>query len=157
MKQLRFKLNGKKEEVMVEEGLRLVDLLRNRFGLCGAKISCEQGECGACTVLLDNQAVHSCLILAVQTEGCEVITVEGLEKDGKLDPVQEAFMECGAIQCGFCTPGMIMSAKGLLLNNPKPTDKEIKEALEGNLCRCTGYTKILQAVRLAAERSGSQC
>ena len=157
MKQLQFKLNGKNEEVIVEEGLRLVDLLRDRYGLCGTKISCEQGECGACTILLNNQAVHSCLVLAIQAEGCEVVTVEGLEKDGKLDPVQEAFMECGAIQCGFCTPGMIISAKGLLLNNPQPTDEEIKEALEGNLCRCTGYTKILQAVRLAAERGDSLC
>lgn len=157
MKHLKFVLNGREEETEVMEGLRLVDLLRNVYGLCGTKESCGQGECGACTVLVDNKAVHSCLLLAIQVENCEVTTIEGLGRDGKPDPVQEAFMECGAIQCGFCTPGMIMSAKGLLLANPSPSDDEIKEALEGNICRCTGYTKIIQAVRLAAERGAGLC
>lgn len=157
MKHLKFVLNGREEETEVVEGLRLVDLLRNEYGLCGTKESCGQGECGACTVLVDNKAVHSCLLLALQVENCEVTTIEGLGMDGKPDPVQEAFMECGAIQCGFCTPGMIMSAKGLLLANPSPSDDEIKEALEGNICRCTGYTKIIQAVRLAAERGAGLC
>lgn len=157
MKHLKFVLNGREEETEVVEGLRLVDLLRNEYGLCGTKESCGQGECGVCTVLVDNKAVHSCLLLALQVENCEVTTIEGLGMDGKPDPVQEAFMECGAIQCGFCTPGMIMSVKGLLLANPSPSDDEIKEALEGNICRCTGYTKIIQAVRLAAERGAGLC
>lgn len=157
MKRLKFILNGKGEETEVPEGIRLVDLLRDVYGLCGTKESCGQGECGACTVLVNKKAVHSCLLLAVQVEDCEVVTIEGLERDGKLDPVQEAFMACGAIQCGFCTPGMIMSAKGLLLSNPDPSDEEIKEALEGNICRCTGYTKIIQAVRLAAKKGAGLC
>ncbi len=151
-KTIHFTLNGNPQTIEVDAGLRLVDLLREKFDLCGTKESCGQGECGACTVLVNNEAVHSCLMLAEQADGTDVLTIEGLEKDGQLDPIQTAFIECGAIQCGYCTPGMIMSTKGLLLNNSHPTDDEIKEALAGNLCRCTGYSKILQAVKLAAQR-----
>lgn len=151
-KTIRFTLNGNPQAIEVADGLRLVDLLREGFNLCGTKESCGQGECGACTVLVNNKAVHSCLMLAEQADGTSVVTIEGLAKDGELDPIQTAFVESGAIQCGYCTPGMIMSAKGLLLHNSHPTDDEIKEALAGNLCRCTGYTKILQAVKLAAQR-----
>lgn len=151
-KTIRFTLNGISQTFEVDAGLRLVDLLREKFKLFGTKESCGQGECGACTVLLNNDAVHSCLTLATQADGADIVTIEGLERNGELDPIQTAFIECGAIQCGYCTPGMIMSAKGLLLHNPHPTDDEIKEALAGNLCRCTGYTKILEAVKLAAQR-----
>lgn len=119
------------------------------LNLTGTKEACGQGECGACTVLLDNEAVNSCLVLAEQVDGKSVTTIEGLAKDGVLDPLQQAFVDCGAIQCGFCTPGMIMSAKGLLLKNPNPTEEEIKEAVEGNICRCTGYVKIIEAVKQA--------
>jgi aerobic-type carbon monoxide dehydrogenase small subunit (CoxS/CutS family) len=152
MLHIRFKLNGKKVEAEVREGTRAIDLLRNTFGLTGTKESCGQGECGSCTILLDEEAVHSCLLLAAQMDGCRVVTIEGLEKDGELDVLQQAFLDAGAIQCGYCTPGMIMAAKGLLLHNPTPTTDEIKEAMSGNLCRCTGYKKIREAVELAAER-----
>ena len=127
----------------------MLDLLRDTLNLTGTKEACGQGECGACTVLLDNEAVNSCLVLAEQVDGKSVTTIEGLAKDGVLDPLQQAFVDCGAIQCGFCTPGMIMSAKGLLLKNPNPTEEEIKEAVEGNICRCTGYVKIIEAVKRA--------
>lgn len=151
---INFVLNGETKTAQAAPGLRLVDLLRDEYGLCGTKESCGQGECGACTVLINDRAVHSCLTLASEVEGCTIITIEGLSKCGELDPVQQAFIDCGAIQCGYCTPGMILSAKGLLLHNSSPSDDEIKEALEGNLCRCTGYVKILEAVRTAAERMG---
>ena len=155
MRSIEFELNGKKTIAEVDISDRLVDLLRNQFHLCGTKEACGQGECGACTVLVDEEAVHSCLMLAVQAEGKRVTTIEGLAQNGQIDPVQQAFIDCGAVQCGFCTPGMIMSAKGLLLHNQDPTDEEIKEALEGNLCRCTGYVKIIEAVKVAAERMKS--
>ncbi len=151
-KTIHFTLNGNLQTIDVNDDLRLVDLLREKFKLCGTKESCGQGECGACTVLVNNDAVHSCLMLAEQADGTDIVTIEGLEKDGALDQIQTAFVETGAIHCGYCTPGMIMSAKGLLLHNRHPTDDEIKEALAGNLCRCTGYTKILEAVKLAAQR-----
>lgn len=147
---ISFTLNGRTVTAQVEPGLRLVDLLRGEFRLCGTKESCGQGECGACTVLMNNEAVHSCMILAVQADGTDIVTIEGLADGDTLDPLQEAFIKYGAIQCGYCTPGMIMAAKGLLLANPRPTDDEIKTALGGNICRCTGYTKILQAVKAAA-------
>ena len=153
MKQVSFILNNVPVTVKADPGLRLVDLLRESFGLCGTKEACGQGECGACTVLLNDQAVHACLTLVTDIDGCRVVTIEGLGQEGAMDVVQEAFVDAGAIQCGYCTPGMIMSAKALLMRNPHPSLDDIKEALEGNICRCTGYTKIIEAVLLAAERS----
>ena len=149
MSQIKFTLNGAAVSAYVEPNWRLLDLLRDTLNLTGTKEACGQGECGACTILLDNEAVNSCLVLAEQVDGKSVTTIEGLAKDGVLDPLQQAFVDCGAIQCGFCTPGMIMSAKGLLLKNPNPTEEEIKEAVEGNICRCTGYVKIIEAVKRA--------
>ena len=133
-------------------GESLLYLLRERLGLPGAKNACEQGECGSCSVYLDGVLVCACLVLAGQAEGSEVVTVEGLADGDALHPVQEAFVEAGAVQCGFCTPGLIVTTHDLLARNPSPTDPEIREALAGNLCRCTGYEKILDAVRLAADR-----
>ena len=157
MLQISFELNGENVHVQVEPGERLVDVLRGRFGLTGTKEACGQGECGACTVLLDTQAVNSCLVLAAQVNGHRVTTIEGLSRDGVLDPLQQAFVDCGAIQCGFCTPGMILSAKSLLLRNPHPTIQQIKEELEGNICRCTGYVKIIEAVQKAAGEEVPRC
>ena len=134
------------------EGESLLHVLRERLGLPGAKNACEQGECGSCSVYLDGQLVCSCLVLAGQAEGREVTTVEGLAPEGELSPVQEAFLQAGAVQCGFCTPGLIVATDDLLGRNPEPSDGEIREALAGNLCRCTGYEKILDAVRMAAAR-----
>ncbi|MEU4765786.1 (2Fe-2S)-binding protein [Actinosynnema sp. NPDC023794] len=136
----------------VWEGESLLFLLRERLGLPGSKNACEQGECGSCTVYLDNTPVCSCLVAAGQVQDREVRTVEGLADGDRLDPVQEAFVEAGAVQCGFCTPGLVVTAHDLLDRVPKPSDPEIREALAGNLCRCTGYEKILDAVRLAATR-----
>ena len=133
-------------------GESLLYVLRERMGLPGSKNACEQGECGSCTVYLDGVAVCACLVAAGQAEGRAVITVEGLADGDALHPVQEAFVECGAVQCGFCTPGLVVAAHDLLERVPSPSDLEIREALAGNLCRCTGYEKILDAVRLAAER-----
>ena len=154
MKTIRFTLNGSQVTAETEPAVRLLDLLRNTFHLTGTKEGCGQGECGACTVIMDGQAVNSCLVLAGQLEGSEVLTIEGLEKDGVLDVVQEAFVEEGAIQCGYCTPGMIMSVKALLMRVPNPTPGEIKEAIEGNICRCTGFHKILEAVHTAVQKEG---
>lgn len=154
MKTIRFTLNGSQVTAETEPAVRLLDLLRNTFHLTGTKEGCGQGECGACTVIMDGQAVNSCLVLAGQLEGSEVLTIEGLEKDGVLDVVQEAFVEEGAIQCGYCTPGMIMSVKALLMRVPNPTPEEIKEAIEGNICRCTGFHKILEAVHTAVQKEG---
>ena len=131
---------------------RLIDVLREDFLLTGAKESCGEGECGACTILLDGQAVHACLVLAGQLEGHEVLTIEGLAQNGELDIIQNAFVEHVAIQCGFCTPGMIMSTKALLLQHPDPSEEEIRIALSGNICRCSGYVQILAAVRDAAKK-----
>lgn len=153
MVMINFILNDKKVTAEVKPNTRLIDLLRETFHLTGTKESCGQGECGACTVLADGKAVHSCLMLASQADGCAIVTIEGLEKSGELDALQNAFLSAGAIQCGYCTPGMIMAAKGLLLQNPKPTIEEIKEAMAGNICRCTGYKKIQDAVRIASENS----
>jgi aerobic carbon-monoxide dehydrogenase small subunit len=136
----------------VWEGESLLYVLRERLGLPGSKNACEQGECGSCSIYLDGVLVCSCLVLAAQAEGREVVTVEGLADDGELHPVQSAFLDAGAVQCGFCTPGLIVTTHDLLSRVPSPTDAEIREALAGNLCRCTGYEKILDAVRLAAER-----
>src|SRR2546421_12825371 len=136
----------------VWEGESLLFVLRERLGLPGSKNACEQGECGSCSVLLEGELVCSCLVLAAQADGHEVVTVEGLAPDGQLHPVQEAYAETGAVQCGFCTPGLIVATVDLLARNPDPNDDEIREALSGNLCRCTGYAKIFDAVRLAAGR-----
>jgi carbon-monoxide dehydrogenase small subunit len=144
-------VNGEQHEADVWEGESLLFALRERLGLPGSKNACEQGECGSCSVLLDGSLVCACLVLAAQADGHEVMTVEGLASGDRLDPVQEAFVETGAVQCGFCTPGLVVAAAELLRQNPDPTDDEIREALSGNLCRCTGYAKIFDAVRLAAE------
>lgn len=145
--QIEFKVNGKDYSMDVDPKLRLLDILRDELDLTGTKEGCGEGECGTCTVIMDKKAVNSCLVLASQIQGKEIITIEGLEENGELDPLQESFVKNGAIQCGYCTPGMIMSAKALFMNNPNPTDEEIKTAIEGNLCRCTGYGKIVTAIR----------
>jgi carbon-monoxide dehydrogenase small subunit len=146
-------VNGQPREMDVWEGESLLYALRERLGLPGSKNACEQGECGSCSVLLDGTLVCACLVLAVQAEGREVVTVEGLVGDGALHSVQEAFVEAGAVQCGFCTPGLVVATADLIAHSPDPSDDEIREALSGNLCRCTGYAKIFDAVRLAAARS----
>lgn len=149
--EIRFTLNNNKVTSVIEPNLRLIDLLRNKFNLTGTKEGCSIGECGACTVIINGKAVNSCLVLAGQCEGAEIITIEGIEKDGKLHPLQENFLKSGAVQCGFCTPGMIMSAYALLLEKPNPTEEDIKEAIAGNLCRCTGYKQIIEAVEKSAK------
>jgi aerobic carbon-monoxide dehydrogenase small subunit len=143
-------VNGEVRETDVWAGESLLSALRDRLGLPGSKNACEQGECGSCSVLLDGVLVCSCLVLAAQADGHDLVTVEGLVEDGELHAVQRAFADAGAVQCGFCTPGFVVAAADLLNRNPEPTDDEIREALSGNLCRCTGYEKILAAVRLAA-------
>ena len=145
-------VNGERREADVWAGESLLTALRDRMQLPGSKNACEQGECGSCSVLLDGTLVCSCLVLAAQADGHEVVTVEGLEENGRLHPVQEAFADTGAVQCGFCTPGFVVAAADLLQRVPDPTDDEIREALSGNLCRCTGYQKILDAVHLAAQK-----
>ena len=150
-------VNGTDHEVDdVWPGESLLYLLRERLGLPGAKNACEQGECGSCSVYLDGVLVCACLVLAAQAEGREVVTVEGIAPEGGLHEIQQAFVEAGAVQCGFCTPGLIVASHDLLARTPRPSDPEIREALAGNLCRCTGYEKILDAVRLAAERTASR-
>ena len=143
-------VNGERLETDVWAGESLLSTLRDRLGLPGSKNACEQGECGSCSVLLDGKLVCACLVLAAQAEGHQLVTVEGLGEDGELHPVQAAFAETGAVQCGFCTPGFIVATADLLARTPNPSDDEIREALSGNLCRCTGYAKIFDAVRLAA-------
>ena len=145
-------VNGERLETDVWAGESLLTALRDRLGLPGSKNACDQGECGSCSVVLDGTLVCSCLVLAAQADGHEVVTVEGLAEEGALHPLQEAFAETGAVQCGFCTPGFVVAAAELLRRNPDPSDDEIREALSGNLCRCTGYQKILDAVHLAALR-----
>ena len=147
---LELIVNGERCEADVWEGESLLYALRERLGLYGSKNACEQGECGSCSVLLDDSLVCACLVLAAQADGHEVVTVEGLVGDDGLHPMQEAFVETGAVQCGFCTPGLVVAATELVRRNPEPSDDEIREALSGNLCRCTGYAKIFDAVRLAA-------
>ena len=144
--QIRFTLNHTPVTADCDPHKRLLDLLREDFGLTGAKEGCGEGECGACTVLLDGKAVPSCLVFAGQVDGHAVVTIEGLSKDGVLDPLQQAFLDHGAVQCGFCTPGMILSAKGLLLEHPAADEAQIRDALSGNLCRCSGYEQIVRAV-----------
>lgn len=141
-----FVLNGKEITASIREDERLLDLLRDELHLTGTKEGCGVGECGACTVIVDGEAVDSCLVLAASVQGCEVTTIEGLPKDGILHPLQQSVLDHHALQCGFCTPGFIMSAKALLDKNPHPTREEIKEAISGNLCRCTGYEQLIEAV-----------
>ena len=145
-----FVLNGSRVTVEVEPSLLLIDLLREKLGLTGTKIGCGEGECGACTVLIDGKNVNSCLILAAQIDGHEVVTIEGLSSYDKLHPLQNAFIAEGAVQCGFCTPGMLLSAKSLLDVNPHPSREEITRHISGNLCRCTGYAKIVNAIEKVA-------
>jgi len=151
MPTLVMTVNGATTQLEVAASDLLADVLRDRLGLTGTKIGCNEGECGACTVLVDDQAVLSCLYPALKAQGQQVETVEGLAANGKLHVLQHAFMEAGAVQCGFCTPGMLMSAKALLDENPQPSEPEIKEAISGNLCRCTGYYQIIRAIRMASE------
>ena len=152
---INLKLNSKSIKIEVPGGLRLIDLLRERLNLVGTKEGCGKGECGACTVLLNGKAVCSCLVLASQVNDGEVTTIEGLSSENKMHPVQKTFTETGAVQCGFCSPGLILSSVALLNENPKPSRAQIKRALSGNLCRCTGYEKIFEAVELASEKFDS--
>ena len=149
---IEFTLNGEKYKKNADPGKRLVDFLREDMGLTGTKEGCGEGECGACTVMLDGRAVHSCLVLAGQINGKRLLTVEGLARGGELSPLQKAFIEHGAIQCGYCTPGMLMSSAALLAENPSPTGDEVRTALAGNICRCGDYSAIIDAVLDAAER-----
>ncbi len=149
---IRLTVNGRRFEREVDAETRLLDLLREDLHLTGTKEGCGEGECGACTVLIDGRPVNSCLVLAPQADGTDVLTIEGLADGDRLHPIQRAFVDAGGVQCGFCTPGFIMSVYALLRDNPEPTDDEVRSAIEGNLCRCTGYAKIVEAVRLAADR-----
>jgi len=146
-------VNGSQEMVDVPGHMTLLQMLRDKLALTGTKNGCASGECGACTVLLNGEAVNSCMVLAAECDGAVVITIEGLTQNGKLDPIQQSMIDFGGVQCGFCTPGIIMSARALLNRNPHPTEFEIRDALTGNLCRCTGYNRIIEAVKAAAERS----
>jgi aerobic carbon-monoxide dehydrogenase small subunit len=145
-RKLRLNVNGNHFKVDVYPPTLLLDLLRDELSLTGAKRGCETGYCGCCTVLLDGKAIHSCSILAVRARNCEIVTIEGLENEGRLQPLQKAFMDHGASQCGYCTPGMVLSSQALLISNPEPNEAEVKRALAGNLCRCTGYQPIVEAV-----------
>jgi len=147
---IQIKINGRNREAMVEPRLLLVHLIRSIPGLTGTHIGCDTSHCGACTVVLDGKLIKSCTMFAVQADGCELMTVEGLSKDGTLHPLQEGFKQEHGLQCGYCTPGMLMSATALLRENPSPSDDEIKKALQGNICRCTGYWNIIKAVKAAS-------
>jgi carbon-monoxide dehydrogenase small subunit len=149
---VKFKLNGESVEENVADDERALDFLR-RIGMKSVKEGCGEGECGACTIIVNGKNVVSCLMLAAELDETDVLTTEGLSKEGVLDPIQESFADIGAVQCGFCTPGMEMSAKALLIKNPKPSEEDIKKGLEGNLCRCTGYFKIIEAVKKAADKN----
>ena len=149
---IHLTVNGRAVDLEADAETRLLDLIRGPLGLTGTKEGCGEGECGACTVLLDGRPVNSCLIPAPAADGKSVLTIEGIGEGDRLHPIQAAFVETGGVQCGFCTPGFIMSAYALLRDNPSPTDEEIRSAIEGNLCRCTGYERIVDAIRLAAER-----
>jgi carbon-monoxide dehydrogenase small subunit len=148
--QITMTVNGELEKLTVQDHHTLLHVLREQLALTGAKDGCSAGECGACTVLMDGEPVNSCLVLAVECDGHEIVTVEGLIQDGRLSALQEAFVEHNAVQCGFCTPGVLISSHALLQRNPNPTEQEVREALVGNLCRCTGYLRIIQAVQTAA-------
>lgn len=152
MFELKININGIDHEMEIDPDLRLLDLLRDHLRLTGTKEGCGEGECGACTVILEGKAVNSCLVLAVQAHGKKVLTIEGLAQGDTLDPVQQAFLDNGAVQCGYCIPGMVLSAKALLDETPEPSEKQIKESISGNLCRCTGYDKIVSSIKLASDR-----
>jgi len=156
MVSIELKINGEIHALSVKPNETLLDVLRDKIGLTGTKKGCDTGQCGACTVLLDGKPVPSCLMLAVDVKNSEILTIEGLAENGSLHSLQEAFVSEGAVQCGYCTPGMILSAKALLDQNPHPSEQEIKEAISGNLCRCTGYVKIIQAVSAAADRGSAK-
>jgi len=153
-KEIEFTINGKRRKVIVKPNDLLLNVIREDLGLPGTKYGCGTGECGACTVLIEGEPVLSCLTLAVMVDKKKVATIEGIGTDENPHPLQQTFVEAGAIQCGYCTPGMVLSAKALLDKNPNPTEDEIKRAIEGNLCRCTGYVKIIEAIKLAAKRMG---
>ena len=154
--ELVLKVNGLEYRVLTEPTRTLLEVLREDLGLTGTKLGCGEGDCGACTVLLDGKAVNSCLVLATNVPGHEVTTIEGLARDGELHPLQKAFVQEGAVQCGYCTPGMVLSAKALLDANPDPDEEEIRAALSGNLCRCTGYVRIVRAVQVASRVMGQK-
>jgi carbon-monoxide dehydrogenase small subunit len=151
---INLKINGEPYEVSVKPNMTLLDFLRDEIGLTGTKKGCDTGQCGACTVLLDGKPINSCLVLAADANGKEVLTVEGLGRNGKLHPLQETFIQEGAVQCGYCTSGMLLSAKALLDENPAPGEEEVKKAIAGNLCRCTGYVRIVKAVLMAVGKMG---
>lgn len=148
---INLRINGETEKVTVPSNMTLMYMLRESLALTGTKNGCSAGECGACTVLMNGEPVNSCLVLAVECDGAEIVTVEGLAHSTQLDPVQEAIINTGGVQCGFCTPGILISSRALLDRNPEPSEDEIREALVGNLCRCTGYVRIIEAVKKAAE------
>ncbi len=149
---IQIKVNGRDNEIEVDPWRTLLEVLRDQLNLTGTKQSCAEGHCGACTVFVDGEAVNACLMLALEAHGSFIMNIEGLAKGGKLHPIQEAFVNYGAVQCGFCTPGMIMATKAILDENPDPSDEEIKKSLAGHLCRCTGYVQIIEAVKAAAEK-----
>jgi carbon-monoxide dehydrogenase small subunit len=152
MEQIRLKVNGKDYELQVKPSATLLNVIREDLALTGTKEGCGVGECGACTVIMEGKAINACIVLAIEANGKSVTTIEGLADGEKLHPIQEAFVEIGGLQCGFCTPGMILSTKVLLDKNKAPTDQEIRKGLEGNFCRCTGYTKIVESVKVAAQK-----
>jgi carbon-monoxide dehydrogenase small subunit len=156
MARIEITVNGERHVREVEDRTLLAHFLRDALGLTGTHIGCDTSQCGCCTVHVDGRAVKSCTLLAVQADGAEVVTIEGMAKDGRLHPVQQAFTECHALQCGYCTPGMVMAVAGLLKDNPDPSDEEIVRGLEGNLCRCTGYLNIVKAVKRAARLQGGE-
>jgi len=153
---LDLKVNKELIRLEVEPHWTLLDVLREQLGLTGSKEGCGEGVCGSCTVLMDGKPVRACLTLALEASDCEIVTVEGLAVAGELDPLQQAFIDKGSVQCGFCTSGMLMSAKGLLLEHPRPDDGQIRKAISGNICRCTGYSKIVEAIGVAAEKTDSK-
>jgi len=153
---IKLIINGQTEELLVPSNITLLHVLREKLGFTGTKNGCEAGECGACTVLVDGEPVNSCLVLAVELDGREITTIEGLASNGKLTPLQQAFADLNAVQCGYCTPGVLMAATALLRRNPKPTEEDIQRALVGNLCRCTGYQRIIDAVVEASRNGGAK-
>ena len=152
MQELKCVVNGKDVAIMIDPSHSLADVIRYDLGLTGTKKGCEEGECGACTVLVDGLPVDSCIVPAMKAQGRSILTIEGLEQKGELDPIQEAFVEAGAIQCGFCTPGVVLSAKALLMREENPTKEEVRDELSGHFCRCTGYLQFYDAVRIASEK-----
>ena len=154
MKQIKITVNGTTHELRVKPWETLLEVIRDELGLTGTKEGCGVGECGACTVIMDGKTVNSCLVLAPEANGKEVITIEGMAQGDNLHPIQEAFLEQGGLQCGFCTPGIILSTKALLDDNPRPADDDIRRGIAGNFCRCTGYTKIFESIKAAAQKGG---